>query len=160
MDEHLEVGACPFPRRGKLESWKVWKTRPCCCNPDAQSSPDLQQRKTRIQMRPPLKKLLFCARLEDYWHPQTQHLFLSPSSYCICLTGPHVFRPEKKKMGTKYGCIFMLYFLVIFCGISCSLLLPLQMISPPHTLKPNEEVLVWVKIRVIVTAPFQRPSND
>ena len=34
-----------------------------------------------VQMRPPLKKLLFCARLEAYWHPQTQHLFLSPSSY-------------------------------------------------------------------------------
>ena len=31
-----------------VESWKVWKTRPCCCNPGAQSSPDLQQRKTRI----------------------------------------------------------------------------------------------------------------
>ena len=26
---------------------------------------------------------LFCARLEAYWHPQTQHLFLSPSSCCI-----------------------------------------------------------------------------
>ena len=38
MDEHLEVGACPFPHCGKLESWKVWKTRPCCCNPSAQSS--------------------------------------------------------------------------------------------------------------------------
>ena len=47
MDEHLEVGACPFPDCGKLESWKVWKTRPGCCNPGAQSSPDLQQRKTR-----------------------------------------------------------------------------------------------------------------
>ena len=33
----------------RSESWKVWKTRPCCCNPGAQSSPDLQQRKkTRI----------------------------------------------------------------------------------------------------------------
>ena len=31
-----------------VESWKVWKTRPCCCNPGTQSSPDLQQRKTRI----------------------------------------------------------------------------------------------------------------
>ena len=31
-----------------VESWKVWKTRPGCCNPGAQSSPDLQQRKTRI----------------------------------------------------------------------------------------------------------------
>ena len=49
MDEHLEVGACPFPHCGKLESWKVWKIRPGCCNPGAQSSPDLQQRKkTRI----------------------------------------------------------------------------------------------------------------
>ena len=47
MDEHLEVGACTFPHCGKLEKWKVWKTRPCCCNPGAQSSPDLQQRKTR-----------------------------------------------------------------------------------------------------------------
>ena len=33
--------ACPFPFCGK-------KTRPCCCNPGTQSSPDLQQRKTRI----------------------------------------------------------------------------------------------------------------
>ena len=48
MDKHLEVGACPFPNCGKLESWKVRKTRPCCCNPGTQSSPDLQQRKTRI----------------------------------------------------------------------------------------------------------------
>ena len=48
MDEHLEVGACPFPHCGKLEGWKVWKTRPGCCNPGAQSSLDLQQRKTRI----------------------------------------------------------------------------------------------------------------
>ena len=42
---------------------------------------DTAPRIPRIQMRPPLKKLLFCARLEAYWHPQTQHLFLSPSSY-------------------------------------------------------------------------------
>ena len=28
MDKHLEVGACPFPHCGKLESWKVRKTRP------------------------------------------------------------------------------------------------------------------------------------
>ena len=70
MDEHFEVGACPFPHCGKLKSWKVWKTRPVgarpfphcgkleswkvwktrrgCCNPGAESSPDLQQRKTRI----------------------------------------------------------------------------------------------------------------
>ena len=31
-----------------VESWKVRKRRPCCCNPGTQSSPDLQQRKTRI----------------------------------------------------------------------------------------------------------------
>ena len=48
MDKHLEVGACPFPHCGKLKSWKVMKIRPCCCNPGTQSSPDLQQRKTRI----------------------------------------------------------------------------------------------------------------
>ena len=48
MDQHLEVGARPFPHCEKLERWKVWRTRPCCCNPGAQSSPDLQQRKTRI----------------------------------------------------------------------------------------------------------------
>ena len=48
MDKHLEVDACLFPHCGKLESWKVRKTRPCCCNPGTQSSPDLQQRKTRI----------------------------------------------------------------------------------------------------------------
>ena len=48
MDKHLEVGACSFPNREKLGSWKVGKTRPCCCNPGTQSSPDLQQRKTRI----------------------------------------------------------------------------------------------------------------
>ena len=48
IDKHLEVGACPFPHCGKLESWKARKTRPCCCNPGTQSSPDLQQRKTRI----------------------------------------------------------------------------------------------------------------
>ena len=34
-------------------------------------------------MQPPLKKLLFCARLEAYWQPQTQHLFLSPSSNIV-----------------------------------------------------------------------------
>ena len=51
MDKHLEVGACPFPHCGKLESWKVGKLgkhAPACCNPGTQSSPDLQQRKTRI----------------------------------------------------------------------------------------------------------------
>ena len=48
-NKHLEVGACPFPHYGKLESWKVRKTRlPACCDPGTQSSPDLQQRKTRI----------------------------------------------------------------------------------------------------------------
>ena len=29
-----------------VENWKVRKTRPCCCNPG--TSPDLQQRNTRI----------------------------------------------------------------------------------------------------------------
>ena len=46
MDKHLEVGACPFPNCGKLESWKVREIRACCCcNPGTQSSPDLQQMK-------------------------------------------------------------------------------------------------------------------
>ena len=31
-----------------VESWKVRKRRPCCCSPGTQSSPYLQQRKTRI----------------------------------------------------------------------------------------------------------------
>ena len=63
MDKHLEVGACPFPNCGKLESWKVRKTRPCCCNPGTQSSPDLQQRKTRIgQLNLCRMKLPYCQR--------------------------------------------------------------------------------------------------
>ena len=28
-----------------VESWKVWKTRPCCCNPGTQSSPDYSKGK-------------------------------------------------------------------------------------------------------------------
>ena len=66
MDEHLEVGACPFPYCGKLENWKVRKRRPCCCNLGAQSSPDLQQRKTRIgQLNLCRKKLPYRQRQQE-----------------------------------------------------------------------------------------------
>ena len=47
MGKHLEVGACPFPYSGKLESWKIRKRRPYCCNPGTQPSPNLEQGKTR-----------------------------------------------------------------------------------------------------------------
>ena len=33
MDKHYEIAVCSFPNFGELESWKVWKTCSCCCNP-------------------------------------------------------------------------------------------------------------------------------
>ena len=56
---------CPFPHCGKLECWKVRKTRPCCCNLGTQSSPDLQQRKTRIGQLSLCMRLPYCQRQQE-----------------------------------------------------------------------------------------------